>query len=162
MGHGIQMGIKLLNNKISSAIFSRATTTLLQLTPGKHGRSQAYKKIRDVSRSTHKMALAQLAIKVKTGGALDDVIKSIDSMITVLHKEGMEDIAHRDRCQNAEGKNKNDMEDAEHEIKKSEKAIARMEDQVKTVKSQIKELDGEIAATEQEMEKQLELRNKEV
>merc|ERR1719410_2382529 len=160
--HGIQMGIKLLNNKISSAIFSRATTTLLQLTPGKHGRSQAYKKIRDVSRSTHKMALAQLAIKVKTGGALDDVIKSIDSMITVLRKEGMEDIAHRDRCQNAEGKNKNDMEDAEHEIKKSEKAIARMEDQVKTVKSQIKELDGEIAATEQEMEKQLELRNKEV
>merc|ERR1712050_39021 len=41
------------------------------------------------------------------------------------------------------------------------KTIARMEDQVKTVKSQIKDLDGEIATTEQEMEKQLELRNNE-
>merc|ERR1719195_1370590 len=160
--HGIQMGIKLLNNKISSAIFSRATTTLLQLTPGKHGRSQAYKKIRDVSRSTHKMALAQLAIKVKTGGALDDVIKSIDSMITVLRKEGMEDIAHRDRCQNAEGKNKNDMEDADHEVVKSRKAIARMEDQVKNYEKTISVLEGEIAETRQEMKTQLELRNKEI
>merc|ERR1711935_538555 len=155
-------GIKILNNKISSAVFSRATTTLLQLTPGKHRRFEAYKEMRDLSRSTHKMALAQLATKVKSGGALDDVIKSIDAMIAVLRKEGMEDIAHRDRCQNAEGKNKNDMEDADHEITKSEKAIARMEDQVKTVKRQIKDLDGEIAATEQEMETQLELRNKEV
>merc|ERR1712129_634899 len=58
-------------------------------------------------------------------GALDDVIKSIDAMIAVLRKEGMED-------------------------------------KVKTVKRQIKDLDGEIAATEQEMETQLELRNKEV
>merc|ERR1711933_77195 len=160
--HGIQMGIKILQNKISSAVFSRAMTTLLQLTPGKHGRIEAYKKMRDLSRSTHKMALAQLATKVKSGGALDDVIKSIDAMIAVLRKEGMEDIAHRDRCQNAEGKNKNDMEDADNEITKSEKTIARMEDQVKTVKSQIKDLDGEIATTDQEMEKQLELRNNEV
>jgi len=160
--HGIQMGIKILNNKISSAVFSRATTTLLQLTPGKHGRSGAFQKMRDLSRSTHKLALAQLATRVKSGGALDDVIKSIDAMVAVLRKEGMEDIAHRDRCKNAEGKNKNDMEDANHEISKSEKAIARMEDEVKTVKSQITELNGEIAATEKEMETQLELRNNEV
>jgi len=74
----------------------------------------------------------------------------------------MEDIAHRDRCQNAEGKNKNEMEDAEHEVVKSKKAIIRMEDQVQNYERTISRLEGEIAETQQGMKTQLELRNKEV
>jgi len=159
---GIGMAIKLLNNELSKAIFSRATTTLLQLTPGTRGRSQAYTRLRALARSTRDAALVQLAVKVKTAGALDEVIASIDAMIAMLRKEGMEDIAHRDRCQNAEGKNKNDMEDAEHEVVKSRNTIERMEDRVKNLKNNIKTLEGEIGETEKEMETQLDLRNKEV
>jgi len=74
----------------------------------------------------------------------------------------MEDIEHRDRCQNAEGKNKNEMEDANHEIMKSGKAISRMEDQVKTLQREMDALDIEMGETKSEMKKQLELRNGEV
>lgn len=160
--HGIHTAIDLLNNKIAKATFSRATTTFLQLKANKHGRAEAYKKLRDLAHSALSKQLVQLATKVKTGGALHEVIGSIDTMITILRKEGTEDIAHRDRCQNAEGKNKNDMEDAEHEVVKSEKAILRMQDQVNNYERTISRLEGEIAETQQEMTTQLELRNKEV
>jgi len=160
--NGIRMGIKLLSSEISEAVFSRATTSLLQLTSGRLGRSLAYGKLRSLARSMDARVLIQLAAKVRTGGALDDVVKSLDSMIAMFRKEGMEDIAHRDRCQNAEGKNKNDMEDAVHEIVKSKKAIARMENQVKSLKTNINDLESDIAESEKEMSTQLDLRNKEV
>jgi len=160
--HGIHTAIDLLNNKIAKATFSRATTTFLQLMENNHGRAKAYKKLKDLAQSTQSRQLVQLATKVKTGGALHEVIGSIDAMITILRKEGMEDIAHRDRCQNAEGKNKNEMEDAEHEVVKSKKAILRMEDQVQSYERTISRLESEIAETQEGMKTQLELRNKEV
>merc|ERR1719479_657472 len=83
-------------------------------------------------------------------------------MIAVLRKEGMADIEHRDRCQGAENKNANDMEDLDHDIKKSEMSIERMKDKVKTLDGEIKTLIIEIGETEDEMAKQLDLRNNEV
>merc|ERR1719433_886973 len=83
-------------------------------------------------------------------------------MIAVLRKEGMADIEHRDRCQGAENKNTNDMEDLNHEIDKSEKAVERMEDKAKTLQGEIDTLKIQIGETEDEMKKQLDLRNNEV
>lgn len=158
---GIHTAIKLLNDKIARSVFGRAVTTLLQVRSGS-GRSNAYSKLKSLYRSTGQPVLVTLATKVKTGGPLDEVIASINSMIAVLRKENMEDIEHRDRCQNAEGKNKNEMEDANHEIMKSGKAISRMEDQVKTLQREMDALDIEMGETKSEMKKQLELRNGEV
>merc|ERR1719242_2265231 len=101
-------------------------------------------------------------MRVKSEGHFDDVIASIDAMIAVLRKEGMADIEHRDRCQGAENKNANDMEDLDHDIKKSEMSIERMKDKVKTLDGEIKTLVIEIGETEDEMAKQLDLRNNEV
>merc|ERR1719433_1424543 len=83
-------------------------------------------------------------------------------MIEVLRKESMSDIQHRDRCQGAENANSNDMEDLNHEIEKSDKAITRMEDKEKTLENEIKALDVQIEETEDEMQKQLDLRDDEV
>merc|ERR1719336_1961763 len=83
-------------------------------------------------------------------------------MIEVLRKEGMADIEHRDRCEGAENKNSNDMEDLNHDIEKTGKAIERMEDKEKTLEDEIKALETEIKEIKEDMKKQLDLRNGEV
>merc|ERR1740129_1011519 len=160
--HGIGQAIQILNNKISRTVFKNATTTFLQLSSRKGDLSKAYTKLRNLAHTTRDLKIAKLASKVQSGGHFDDVIASIDAMIAVLRKEGMEDIQHRDRCQGAENANSNDMEDLNHEIEKSDKAIARMEDKEKTLENEIKALETEIKETEDELKKQLDLRNGEV
>jgi len=160
--HGIGQAIQILNNKISRTVFKNATTTFLQLSSRKGDLSKAYTKLRTLAHTTRDMKIAKLASKVQSGGHFDDVIASIDAMIAVLRKEGMEDIQHRDRCQGAENANSNDMEDLNHEIEKSDKAIARMEDKEKTLENEISALENQMKETEDEMQKQLDLRNEEV
>jgi len=160
--HGIMQAIEILNNKISQTVFKNATTTFLQISTKKRGVSKAYAKLRALAHNTHDLKLAKLVIKMKSGGHFDEVIASIDAMIELLRKEGMEDIGHRDRCQGAENANANDMEDLDHEIEKSGKAIERMEDKAKTIENEIKALEFQIEETKDEMSKQLDLRNNEV
>merc|ERR1711933_72574 len=159
---GITQAIELLNNKISRTVFKNATTTFLQISSKSRDVSKAVAKLRALAHETSDLKVAKLAMRVKSGGHFDDVIASIDAMIEVLRKEGKADIEHRDRCQGAENKNANDMEDLDHDIKKSEMSIERMKDKVKTLDGEIKTLIIEIGETEDEMAKQLDLRNNEV
>jgi len=159
---GITQAIQLLNNRISRRVFTNATTTFLQLSSNKNALSKTYSKLRALARNSRDLKLAKLAMKVRTEGHFDDVIASIDAMIEVLRKEGMADIEHRDRCEGAENKNGNDMEDLNHDIEKTGKAIERMEDKEKTLEDEIKALETEIKETKEDMEKQLDLRNGEV
>lgn len=159
---GITQAIQILNNKISRTVFKNATTTFLQISSKNKGLSKAYAKLQALAHTTHNLKLAKLAVQVKSGGHFDEVIASIDAMIEVLRKEGKADIEHRDRCQGAENKNTNDMEDLNHEIDKSGKSIERMEDEAKTLQGEIDTLKIQIGETEDEMKKQLDLRNNEV
>jgi hypothetical protein len=159
---GITQAIQILNNKISRTVFKNATTTFLQISSKNQGLSKAYAKLQALAHTTHNLKLAKLAVQVKSGGHFDEVIASIDAMIEVLRKEGKADIEHRDRCQGAENKNTNDMEDLNHEIDKSGKSIERMEDEAKTLQGEIDTLNIQIGETEDEMKKQLDLRNNEV
>jgi len=159
---GITQAIQILNNKISRTVFKNATTTFLQISSKNKGLSKAYAKLQALAHTTHNLKLAKLAVQVKSGGHFDEVIASIDAMIEVLRKEGKADIEHRDRCQGAENKNSNDMEDLNHEIDKSGKSIERMEDEAKTLEGEIDTLKIQIGETEDEMKKQLDLRNNEV
>jgi hypothetical protein len=159
---GITQAIQILNNKISRTVFKNATTTFLQISSKNQGLSKAYAKLQALAHTTHNLKLAKLAVQVKSGGHFDEVIASIDAMIEVLRKEGKADIEHRDRCQGAENKNTNDMEDLNHDIDKSGKAIERMEDKAKTLQGEIDTLKIQIGETEDEMKKQLDFRNNEV
>jgi len=90
------------------------------------------------------------------------VIEAIDQMMEVLRQEEQDDIAHRDRCQNAENKNENDMEDLNHAIKKADEKIDSLSELAGRLKSEIGALKDEISKTNKAMEEALSFRNADV
>merc|ERR1719191_1430901 len=76
-------------------------------------------------------------------------------MIGVLRAEEKEDNEHRDRCENGENANKNELEDLAANIEKTKKSIKRM-------KNTADELEGDIKATKKDMAELLKMRNEEV
>merc|ERR1719172_585915 len=82
-------------------------------------------------------------------------------MIATLRKEEADDIAHRDRCENAQNANKNEMEDLKGSIKKTKNALKRMANTEKGLKTEIDALKNGIKATKKDMADLLKLRNKE-
>jgi len=107
------------------------------------------------------MQMVEIAVAVKNGGHFDKIMGMIDSMIATLRKEEAEDIAHRDRCENSQGKNGNDMADLDHDIEKAGAAIDRMGDKEVELKSTIKMLDEEIVQSKQSLDELLSMRNEE-
>jgi len=110
----------------------------------------------------HNLGLADIAVKVQNGGHFDKVMSSIDKMIANLRQEEQEDIEHRDRCQRAEGKNGNDLEDLGHDIGKASAHIGRLTEDAGTLNGKIETVEGEIKQTDREMQAALSLRNEEV
>jgi len=165
---GMGRAIQLLTSSEASKIFENATTTFLQLASGtrrnavtRSGRDQAFAKLRTLAGRYRTLDLVQLAAQVKTAGHFDEVITSIDSMIALLRKEEQADIEHRDRCEGAINKNKNDMEDLNHDIDKAKKALDRMNDEKIQLTGKVKELGDEIEGTKSGMEFMLKMRNEE-
>merc|ERR1711956_202892 len=113
------------------------TATLLQIQQvHRHKGSNAapkhaFQRLRNLAARYKSFGLAQIAAQMRMGGHFDKVIIMIDHMIELIRKEEAEDIAHRDRCHNAEGKNANDMEDIEAAKKKTKEKIGRLEDKAK-------------------------------
>jgi len=105
--------------------------------------------------------VAKIAAEVKTGGHFDKVIIMVDEMMVVLRKEEADDIAHRDRCENSENANKNELADLAAYIQKTNHSIKRMENTEKDQTADIKEMEGEIAATKDDMAELLKFRNQE-
>jgi peptidoglycan hydrolase CwlO-like protein len=106
--------------------------------------------------------VAKLAVEVKTGGHFDKVITMIDTMIALLRKEEQSDIEHRDRCENSQNANKNEIADLNHDIDKAEASLKRMENQKKELEEEIAKMESDINATKGDMAELLDFRNKEV
>jgi len=162
---GIITAIKILRD--ADGAFTKATATLLQVRQVHSHRGsssapkQAFMRLRNLATKYKSFGLAQIAAQMRIGGHFDKVILMIDHMIELIRKEEAEDIAHRDRCQSAEGKNANDMEDIEAAKEKTKKKIGRLEDKEKDIESKIEELDYQMADTKKKMEERLKLRNDE-
>jgi len=162
---GIITAIKILRE--ADGTFTKATATLLQVQQVRRHQGsntapkQAFQKLRNLAAKYKSFGLAQIAAQMRTGGHFDKVIVMIDHMIELIRKEEADDIAHRDRCQNAEGKNKNDMEDIKAAQEKTEEKIERLEDKEKDIKEKIEELETEIKETKEKMAERLKLRNEE-
>merc|ERR1719382_2406344 len=128
--HGIGKAIQIMTSPEAQQVFENATTTFLQLSSksvSDASRSKAFAALRQMAKKYRSVTISDLAAEVQSGGHFDKVIESIDKMITFLRTEEQADIDHRDRCQGAENKNTNDMEDLNHEIDKSDKEIKRLE-----------------------------------
>jgi len=115
--NGMQVAIKILSSKDAKKTFGKSTTTFLQIaaahknTEHSSERSKAYAQLKMVASQFHSRSLAKIAAEVKTGGHFDKVIIMVDEMMVVLRKEEADDIAHRDRCENSENANKNELAD---------------------------------------------------
>jgi len=158
---GMTRAVNILSSSDARKIFQRSTTTFIQV--GSKGRSSkrrtAVSQLGSLSQRFHSLNLAKLALQVQSGGHFDQVIASIDGMIASLRKEEQDDIEHRDRCQNAEGKNANDMEDLNHAISKAGESLDRLNNRAGDLDAKITVLEGEIKDTKDEMQGALNLRN---
>jgi len=153
--------IEILSSPEAVKTFQEATTntemSFLQLS----GRNDAYARLRDLAAKYDSLGLAQIAVRVKTGGHFDKVIVMIDEMIALLRKEGQDDIEHRDRCQSGITKNGNDKEDIAHDIEMAEEELGITQNKQKVTQQELNAVLSEIEATKKAMEDRLELRNEE-
>jgi predicted nucleic acid-binding Zn-ribbon protein len=164
---GIATALEILNSPEAQAIFANASSTLLQVSAveiRKHDKSvMAAARLRDLAAKNPKVAaLSALASQTETGGHFDKVIVAIDQMVVDLRKEEQEDIEHRDRCEKAQNKNANDMEDLNHAIDKTKEDLERMGTKAEDLQKQIDAVIASIEETEKEMEELLKMRNKAV
>jgi len=152
---GMEGAIQILSG--GDKVFKEATTTFLQLKRVQH--KKAYDKLKTLAAKYQTSGLAKLVEVMKSGGHFDKVFVMIDDMMALLRKEEQEDIEHRDRCENGENANANEMEDINSEIEKTDKKLGRLgrsktgkEGELDAVKEEIKESKANLA-------KLLELRN---
>merc|ERR1719460_841633 len=161
---GIQKGIEILNSPEARATFQSSSTTFLQLKSKSvsHAyRMKAYTSLKALASKYKQLNMVEVAVAVKNGGHFDKIMGMIDEMIAALRKEEAEDIAHRDRCQGAQGKNGNDMADLDHDIAKAGDELERMGDKETELKATIKSLEEEIATSKTSLEELLSMRNAE-
>jgi len=160
---GIVQAIDILRSPEATETFGSATTTLLQLsaTPRSERQRTAFSTLRVLARKYKSIALAQIAAKVKTGGHFDEIIVSIDKMIALLRKEGEEDQAHKDRCQTGTTKNKEEAEDLEGDVKKTQNELEIANRAKSEQQAELNSIEDQIKTTQNEMDDRLEMRNKE-
>merc|ERR1719443_1096166 len=116
---GIVKALAILTSPDAQATFQKASTTLIQgeliqLSSRSSSYSHAadvYSRLRALATRYDNLALAQIAVAVKTHDSFDKVIALIDQMIELLRKEAKSDVEHRDRCQSGIGKNRHDADD---------------------------------------------------
>jgi len=164
--NGMQLAIKILSSDDAKKTFKASTESFMQLAAvQKHSerssdRAKAYNQLKVLATQFRSSSVAKIAVEVKAGGHFDKVIAMVDDMIELLRKEEADDIAHRDRCENSENANKNELADLAHDIKKTEDNLKRMGNTEKELQGEIKALEGEIAATEADQAELLKMRNK--
>merc|ERR1719191_1684932 len=83
-------------------------------------------------------------------------------MIGLLRTEEQEDNEHRDRCENSQNANSNELEDLQSNIEKTKKSIKRMKNTKKELEGEIKVLKGDIKDTKKDMAELLKMRNEDV
>jgi len=165
--NGMETAITILSSKDAKKTFESSTTTFLQLASIKEhterggDRNKAFVQLQKLAQKFGSRSVAKIAVEVRSGGHFDKVIVMIDQMIGVLRKEEQDDIEHRDRCENNQNANKNEMADLDHEMKKTTESLARMKRTKGDLEKDITAVTGDIQATEDDMASALKFRNNE-
>lgn len=140
------MTIEILTSKSSEETFnSAAAVSFIQLASRKANqadatsgvRQQAYGLLKAVASKYQDLKLAHIAVKVKSGGAFDKVIQTIDAQIKLLRTEEKDDVEHRDRCQT--------------EIRDNAAALAKLGKDIKKTMTHISGLIGKKTETQAEL-----------
>jgi len=154
---GINLTINILTSNSSKATFSSAAAvSFTQLARSKASlansasgvRQQAYGVLKAVASKYRDMKLAQIAVKVKSGGAFDRVIQTIDAQIKHLRSEEKADVEHRDRCQNEIRDNAATLAELAETIEKTTTHIDRLTSKKTEAQSELADLLKELNGTE--------------
>jgi len=159
---GINKAVAILTG--GDAVFEAAHASFVQVASTRHTgprRSTAFTQLRALAAKFQSTGLASMAVEVKNGGAFDKIIVLIDEMMDVLRKEEQDDITHRDRCQGAQNKNKNQMEDLDHAINKADNTLTRLGGVEEGLDDDISNLKGKLNMTRENQEELLQMRNEE-
>merc|ERR1719253_1382262 len=108
---------------------TRDEGSFLQLAEEGAPRDRAYRALKHAVGQTKSLRLARLAATVRAAsqGHFDEVISSIDAMLSTLAAEAAEDVKQRDWCIDEQNKETNHKEDLEYEIKQLKAKIERAE-----------------------------------
>lgn len=120
---------------------------------------EAFAKVASLAQRFHSYGLAQIAVALRAGGHFDKVIASVDQMIANLRQEEQEDIDHRDRCERADGKNSNDMQDITDAIAKLNSTELALQGDEGKLQGEVDTLAGDINATRLQVAAALDTRN---
>jgi len=160
---GVTTAINILTSPEARNVFRNSTTTFVQLKAVTHNSGElrlgAIKVLSRLAQHFNNFGIAELAVQVQSGGHFDKVIAAIDKMIAELRKEEQEDIDHRDRCQRAEDKNSNDMQDLGSHINKAGTSITRLGADATKLQKDINDLKAQILKSKGDMKTALDLRN---
>merc|ERR1719487_508951 len=83
----------------------------------------------------------------------------IDEMMKVLREEEQEDIAHRDRCENGQNANGNEIEDVQSELKKTDKKLERLGRDKDGKGKELDHVNKEITQSKADLKEMLKQRN---
>jgi chromosome segregation ATPase len=158
---GMNTAIAILSSDDAKKTFKGATTTFLQVSSSPSKATTAYQQLRKLAGELDSVSLAQVAAEVRLGGHFDKVIHMIENMILKLKEEAKDDIAHRDRCETKQDKNKKAIEDLNFNIDKLKEKLGRMGDEKKNLQSKIDETKKAIEKSEKTIKEMKDQRAKE-
>jgi len=95
---------------------------------------------------------------MKSSGAFDSVIGNVDKMMALLRQEEKDDIAHRDRCEEKENDNANDIADATAGADAASSTLRRLGNTGKTLAESVVAAEAKIKAAKQNMKELTALR----
>jgi len=159
---GIQGAVQIL--KGGSETFKNATSTMfVQLRSVREHSNiheEAVNKLRDLAAKYQSANLRKLMATMKSGGHFDKVMVMIDQMISLLRKEEQEDIEHRDRCENGQNANTNELEDLSADIATADKKLKHLSNTKKDLNGKLDTTNDDIKDTNKDMAEMLDQRNK--
>merc|ERR1719201_2423450 len=152
----------ILSSEAATGTFEKSATTFLQThESAKSPRKAVYNALKKAATKTHSIRLAELASQVYTteAGHFDVVMKAVDDMITMLHKEQEDDFHHRDWCENENGASDNKIENLEYDMDSLSNKIERLTNKKNSLIDSINKTDISIDEIEQSIATALSDRN---
>jgi len=149
---GIEKAIFILTDPDAAETLKGAQESFFQVSSVQHqgdalaGR-KAYAQLKKLATEFKSLKIARLAVSARTGGHFDKVVTQIDKMIVEIRKEEKEDIAQRDRCQNDENTNANEIADLDHKLERIGKLLSRLGSDKDKLDTKISTLEDSIATT---------------
>merc|ERR1719235_2793901 len=152
----------ILTSESATTTFEKSATTFLQTQSSvRSPRKAVYNALKKAASKTKSVRLAELASQVYTtaAGHFDVVMKAIDDMITMLHKEQEDDFHHKDWCENENGASDAKIENLEYDMDSLSNKIERLTNKKNSIVDSINKTDTSIAEIEQSIATALADRN---